>query len=68
MHTMTTSAPALCDALDRKPDPTKTAQACRKLIDAYVSDSGDVREALRLALEAFGLPHDYIETEGGRWH
>ncbi len=55
------------DALDRKPDPTKSATACRRLIRAFLDDPDQLRDALDAAVAAFGLPGDYIETEGGRW-
>ena len=56
------------DPLDRKPDPAKSAQACRRLIRAFLDDPDQLRDALDAAVAAFGLPENFIETEGGRWN
>lgn len=57
----------LPDPLDLRPDPAKAARACRQLIRANANPSGDMQKALASALAAFGLPGDYLDTEGGRW-
>ncbi|WP_108610794.1 hypothetical protein [Aminobacter sp. MSH1] len=54
------------DPLAIKPDPNKAASACRQLIRAQAG-RGNTEKALNTALAAFGLPDDYLDTEGGRW-
>ena len=56
------------DPLEIKPDPADAAEECRALIRAHLDEGGDLQAALRLAVRAFGLPSDFVETEGGRWH
>jgi len=53
-------------SLDAKPDPQRTAEACRLLIQAYAVDPrhvdwSDVQQALSEALAAFDLPQDYFD-------
>ena len=52
-------------ALDQTPDPRLAALACRKLIAAFIETGESVRweeleDACTLAVEAFGLPTDFI--------
>lgn len=63
---MTHPATDKADPLEIKPDPSKAASACRQLIRAQAG-RGRIDRALASALAAFGLPADYLETEGGRW-
>lgn len=51
-----------------KPDPGKAAEACRKLINAYIASPECLEEALESALAAFQLDTAFIESEGGRWN
>ncbi len=51
---------------DQTPDPTLAAEACCKLISAYLAghesvEWSDVQEALNVALKAFDLPQTYVE-------
>lgn len=55
------------DPLAVRPDPAKAARACRQLIRANTSPSGDMDKALASALEAFGMTTEFLDTEGGRW-
>ncbi len=59
---------------DHLPDPTKAAECCCKLIQAYLSDPdpdpdpehvdwSDVRTAVNTALEAFNLPPTFFEEQ-----
>ncbi|MGI2036346.1 hypothetical protein ACRQ1B_28625 [Rhizobium panacihumi] len=52
-------------ALDQTPDPRLAGLACRKLIAAFIESEGSVKweeleDACALAVEAFGLPADFI--------
>jgi len=56
---------------DRTPDPTLAAEACCKLISAYLAgheavEWSDVQDALSAALKAFDLPETYIEDRAER--
>ena len=55
------------DPLAVRPDPAKAARACRQFIHVAATGRGDFDKALASALDAFGLPRDYCDTEGGRW-
>jgi hypothetical protein len=51
------------------PDPTMAAEACCKLISAYLANHesvewSDVQTALDTALKAFDLPQSHIENRG----
>ncbi|WLS01423.1 hypothetical protein [Shinella sumterensis] len=56
---------------DQNPDPTLAAEACCKLISAYLANHedvewSDVQEALSIALKAFDLPETLIEDMAER--
>ncbi|NKN02284.1 hypothetical protein [Rhizobium leguminosarum] len=56
---------------DQTPDQTLAAEACCKLISAYLAgheavDWSDVQDALNAALKAFDLPENYIEDMAAR--
>jgi|GEM_PF-1102689 len=51
---------------DQNPDPTLAAEACCKLISAYLAghesvEWSDVHDALNAALKAFDLPQTIVE-------
>lgn len=55
---------------DHLPDPTKAAEYCCKLIQAYLADPdpehvdwSDVRTAVNTALEVFNLPPTFFEEQ-----
>ncbi|CAN7742083.1 hypothetical protein [Neorhizobium sp. LjRoot104] len=53
---------------DHLPDPTKAAECCCQLIQAYLSDPehvdwSDVQTAVDTALEAFDLPPTFFEEQ-----
>ncbi|WP_430246430.1 hypothetical protein ACQY1M_24945 (plasmid) [Neorhizobium sp. DAR64861/K0K2] len=53
---------------DQVPEPTKAAECCCQLIQAYLSDPehvdwGDVQTAVNTALEAFDLPPTFFEEQ-----
>lgn len=56
---------ALDIVLEKMPDPRLCAIACRKLIAAYIEAEGSVKfeeldDACALAVEAFGLPSNFV--------
>ena len=56
---------------DQTPDPTLAAEACCKLISAWLAGQesvewSEVQEALNVALKAFDLPQTFIEDRTGQ--
>ncbi|HEY0122176.1 MAG TPA: hypothetical protein VGC14_10510 [Rhizobium sp.] len=56
---------------DQTPDPTMAAEACCKLISAYLAghepvEWSDVQDALNAVLKAFDLPETTIEDMAER--